>query len=318
MHRNWDCEMTIGRNYLARRSSLPDQEMLIYDKIYNGIKQQQTTIIIDKKVEFDKLNRIMDFIRADAPALFWMGSSHVIEYQNGITVIRPNYVYESNIISIIKMKIEHEMKGIYNSIGITSESVIEFEFKLHDYLTSIIEYSDDGPDSHNIIGPLLSKRGVCEGIAATFNFIMNSFGIDCLTIRGKDGNNENHAWNIVKLDDGNYHVDVTHDLSGMHTFLNVNDEMMKSDRTWNTKIECMPMTYNYYKMQKTEIKNDVALLLLLKKQLRSHTQIEFRLIPDKGLDHVSNTISKMFIRFGKDNIEIRTAAFGVYQISNLR
>lgn len=307
--------MTIGRNYLARRSSLPDQEILIYDKIYNGIKQQQTSIIIDKIVEFEKLNRIMDFVRVDAPALFWMSSSHVIEYQNNITIIRPNYIYEFSIIPIIKTKIEHKMEEIYDSIGITSESVIEFEFKLHDYLTSIIEFSDDGPDSHNIIGPLLSKRGVCEGIAATFNFIMNSFGIDCLTIRGKDGNNENHAWNIVKLNDGNYHVDVTHDLSGMHTFLNVNDEMMKSDRTWNSKIKCISMTYNYHRMHKTEFKNDIALYLFLKKQLKLQDQIEFRLIPDKGLDYISNLISKMFVKSGKENIEIRTAAFGIYQIN---
>ena len=256
----------------------------------------------------------MDFVRVDAPALFWMGSSHIIEYQNNITIIRPNYIYEFSIIPIIKTKIEREMKGIYDLIGIKSESVIDFEFRLHDYLTSKIEYYDEGSDSHNIVGPLLNKKGVCEGIAATFNFIMNSFGIDCLTIRGNDKNNENHAWNIVKLDDGNYHVDITHDLSGMHTFLNVNDDMMKSDRTWNAKIKCIPMTYNYHKLQKAELRNSLALYLFLNRQLKSHKQIEFRMMPDKGIDFVSNTISKMFTEHKKYNMEIRTAAFGVYQI----
>ncbi len=63
-------------------------------------------------------------------------------------------------------------------------------------------------------GALLSGMAVCEGYANTFQLFMNKLGIECLKMNavatGAYGKGL-HAWNMVKVGDQWYHIDVTYD-----------------------------------------------------------------------------------------------------------
>ena len=91
-----------------------------------------------------------------------------------------------------------------------------------DKLVDIAEYAyvDNGngtysPDSsataHNILGIITNGRGVCESYAKTFELLLSYSGVPNAFVTGK-GNGGDHAWNIAKMDDGNfYNFDVTWD-----------------------------------------------------------------------------------------------------------
>jgi len=63
--------------------------------------------------------------------------------------------------------------------------------------------------AHDVTGALVEGKGVCEAYAKAAQAMINYLGGDCIFAVGK-GNGENHAWNVVRMDDGNYYyLDVT-------------------------------------------------------------------------------------------------------------
>lgn len=110
-----------------------------------------------------------------------------------------------------------------NSIG-TNLSKTEFLVKAHDYLikraTYDIPYSKrlaaninnsnfvPDPNAHSAYGILCQKSGVCSGYAYAYRILLKEYGIDCKFVESE---NMNHAWNMVKLGNSWYHIDVTWD-----------------------------------------------------------------------------------------------------------
>ncbi len=82
----------------------------------------------------------------------------------------------------------------------------------HDYLilnTVYDEYTANsgcGGVSHYAEGLLLNGLAVCSGYASTFQLLMELAGVDCEYVT-----NHGHAWNLVKIEDEWYHIDVTWD-----------------------------------------------------------------------------------------------------------
>ena len=77
-------------------------------------------------------------------------------------------------------------------------------------------------------------------------------GIECEIVTGS-GRGESHAWNLVKMEDGWYHVDVTWDdpipdVEGKVSYLYFlkNDAYMAKDHVWNHEISCTKDTYQVY------------------------------------------------------------------------
>ena len=63
---------------------------------------------------------------------------------------------------------------------------------------------------------LVNGKTVCAGYARAFQYLLGQLGIPCYYCTGFAG--ENHAWNIVALEDGYYNVDTTWDDTGDGTY----------------------------------------------------------------------------------------------------
>lgn len=92
---------------------------------------------------------------------------------------------------------------------------------VHDIMTSENIYDYDSTVSpastrtaHNVLGSLDDDLdGVCESFAKAYSMAMNYIGVECIYAVNYD-----HAWNYVKMDDGNYYgVDVTWDVNWNNT-----------------------------------------------------------------------------------------------------
>lgn len=121
-----------------------------------------------------------------------------------------------------------------------ARSDYENELAIHDYLVSHITYIDNGGSTFNAYDAMINGEAVCSGYTESFKTFMDMLGIENYTISGKAGN-EQHIWNVVKLDNDWYQVDVTwDDPVGSsqeyidHSYFNISDSDMAIDHTWTS------------------------------------------------------------------------------------
>ena len=95
------------------------------------------------------------------------------------------------------------------------------------------------PIPHLAYGPLVEKRGICDGLAWAFKRLMDEAKVECVCVSGflKKEKKVGHLWNLVKLDGQFYHVDPTWGIKneGVYvTGLLQPDSMMRNTHIWDT------------------------------------------------------------------------------------
>lgn len=154
---------------------------------------------------------------------------------------------EKNIYNTVKSIAQNITYGLYNEY--------EKEKALHDYLVSEYKYDTSlAPLSHNISSFIQSKKGVCEAYAYTFKMLCDFSGIESKIVIGSL-NGSPHAWNMVKLDNEWYHIDVTSDdpipdngNNIEYDYFNISDNMLIKTHSWDISSvpSCNSLKYNYY------------------------------------------------------------------------
>lgn len=144
--------------------------------------------------------------------------------------------------------------------ALTEEGLTEYdrELALHDWMIDWAEYDPGAlssgprgepmPHNDNPYGFLTGRKGICLGYTRTFELLMDLSGIECMSVNGKaHGGEEDHAWNLVRLDGEWYAVDTTWDdpvttgpisahMAYMysHQYFNVTDEYLRRhDHQWD-------------------------------------------------------------------------------------
>ena len=123
---------------------------------------------------------------------------------------------------------------------------------VNDYFASTKQY-DLTYSKYGAYNLLVENTAVCQGYAEGFWYIMYKLGIDCKLVTSQS---LDHAWNLVKIDNMWYHVDVTWndpvpDKEGRarHEYFLLNDTEMKNrkhDATdWKLAYESNASAYNY-------------------------------------------------------------------------
>jgi hypothetical protein len=112
------------------------------------------------------------------------------------------------------------MNGIADQVlaPVAGRSDYEKAVHIHDYLVKNATYSTEingRSEAHSIVGALIHRKCVCEGYARAYKFLCDKAKIPCIiavgTAWGSDGVPENHAWNVIRIGNTCYHVDVTFD-----------------------------------------------------------------------------------------------------------
>lgn len=146
----------------------------------------------------------------DSDYLYGLLGSVYCEYWNGSLLFYDVEYYESlketkKVNAYIKKmaaEIEKEKKSVYGRIKLS-----------HDRIISMIKYDTKKNCLYSAYGGLYKGRTVCNGYALIMYKLLNEMGIPCKFVTGyTDGCIGNlHAWNIVKIKNKWYNVDVTWD-----------------------------------------------------------------------------------------------------------
>lgn len=154
---------------------------------------------------------------------------------------------------IIDEIITDDMKTDFDKERAVYEWLCAYTTQSSDMLSGLLAGNADQYTPH---GVLCGHQAVCVGYATTFRMFMQMLDIDCMVVHNTE---KYHSWDLVKLDDEWYHVDVYSD-AGQASYqnFNLNDTARSSmghqwDRTFYP--EATGTKYNYASMMSKQLKN---------------------------------------------------------------
>lgn len=129
--------------------------------------------------------------------------------------------------------IAYEIKKIVNNLIDERMSTEEKIKAVNDYIVKIYKY-DEELQSDNVYTALKSKKAICQGYSMTAYKMFKEIGIDCRIING-DRDGTSHSWNLVKLNNVWYHLDITNNDNIIRDkYLLKSDNFMREHKyTWN-------------------------------------------------------------------------------------
>lgn len=228
------------------------------------------------------------------PEIEQLTISEVGIFENGILITFKNTtsVFDAEICRAIRTgdfgrlndtdeRIYVSLKNIIEETGVKKMKRVDAVRALHDYLAKELRY-DEGfmEDSYTPKGAIFNRTAVCSGYARTMRLLLLMLGIDCKYQSGYAG--ESHAWNLVLMEDGWYHVDVTWDdptpdVPGQvsYEYFLVNDEKLSKTHQWESDIRCTGNAYQIYAYTAYLCDSEESMKAVYAKQIKTEPYLYF-------------------------------------------
>ncbi len=141
-------------------------------------------------------------------------------------------------------------EAILDEIVQNGMTELEKETAIYRWLVNSVDYDwrhqnimmETPRTSYQPYGGLVDRTAVCLGYATSFQLLMDLSGVECITVVGAAFNSEeDHAWNMVRLNGQWYCVDVTWDANGREQlgggyqwrYFNVTSDEMAANHQWD-------------------------------------------------------------------------------------
>lgn len=225
-------------------SKLDSHGQKAYNKILDAwldYKESVTISGVTGKVNFGDIVR---YVYDDNPELFYVDYNSVsIMHAPFSSIVSMKLLYDRTQAERMKQ----QMFDVVSKVEKMCKPNLDKEKIVHDFLVQNVRYASDFYDlrAHGIEGALIDGFAVCEGYARAFKLLCDAVEIPCIMISGSatdsNGITESHAWNIVRRNKRNYHVDVTwncgsHAVSEIPLYYNVPDEYIARNHFWEKNI----------------------------------------------------------------------------------
>lgn len=155
----------------------------------------------------------------------------------GTYIISINYSIPAQELADLKAQTLGLVQKAVSGIDSRGKSEYELVCAVNDYLCDTVYYPPQEPYepvTHTAYGALADGCAVCEGYACAAKLLLNALGVSADIEVGTCIDGGGHAWNLVKVDNAWYQVDVTwNDCSNARgEYLLVTDDFMRQSRTW--------------------------------------------------------------------------------------
>jgi len=197
---------------------LKDNQKALYRQIYaNADSQNKRFAPVQEDTTANDVKNAFTAVVNDHPELFWVETAYKYKYtpKGQVADITLLFNITANNLDIAKSDFEAAAKLITDE---TYGSYKDYEKEriAHDALISRVKYDANAPMNQSAYSALVYGRTVCAGYARAFQYVLQQLEIPCYYVTGYAG--QNHAWNIVELDDGYYNVDSTWADTAPHTY----------------------------------------------------------------------------------------------------
>lgn len=155
----------------------------------------------------------------DFPEYYWMPSSYYIStlQEKGSIAFKRSYSDDKFVYK--KAQTERNHDEFYEVIYEISEKAAKEKTTydkakvLHDELCKRAHYptnNNNDEEIYSAYGALINGVANCEGYARAFQLLCNATGIENVLVCG-NSKSVGHLWNMIKTEDGWYHIDCTWD-----------------------------------------------------------------------------------------------------------
>lgn len=200
-------------------AQLTESEKELYALVYDAIERYDEQLTLDYDIDQKSIDRAMLSLFKDQPQFFWIDTKYATQIVKSAikTKITITFSYNElfNNITYHKQKFDAAVDKIISKAK-TYESIEDQELYIHDYIAKNTSYVDNAPYNQTAYSAIVNHQSVCAGHARAFQLLMKKLGVPCYYCTGtavneETGAEETHGWNIVKIDDKYYNVDVTWD-----------------------------------------------------------------------------------------------------------
>ncbi len=296
---------------------LTKENQSVYKKMYDSILKFERSFTIEGiHMDQSDFHEICHAITKDNPFFYYIDISGFVYKKTLLDHYEIDlcYLITKEKHAELDEKIKKNAKAIIGRADIQGKSEAQIVKSIHDVLVRNIVYDKssvelktnelDGLFAHTILGVLLKKSAVCDGMSATFKYLLNAVGIHCLIVYGDadstDGTNSDirHTWNIVKINKKNYHIDLTWDVSTSfdgnicYDYYCLTDDLIGADHyDFDTMPKCVDDDENYFVKNKIVVDSEFELEEYLRNNLKSlPCNLYFKISFDTDMDTVINMI----------------------------
>ncbi|MCI8293654.1 MAG: hypothetical protein HFH53_09020 [Hespellia sp.] len=244
-------------------SQMEDEGKLIYRELLWGLREGASDIFIHSG-DAGLISETLDGVLADNPDLFWMdGSGEILSRENS-SVYSPNYNCTAEERSRKQGEIDQAASECLGGLPDGASEYDRLKY-IYDYIVNTTDYNTSAKDSQNIYSALVNRESVCAGYSKMLQYLLEKLGMECIYVMGTAGNQESHAWNIVKCEGSYYQVDVTWgdpvfmaaegeeippELTIDYDYLCCTDEEIRRNHAPDTRYDypaCTAVDCNYYR-----------------------------------------------------------------------
>lgn len=193
--------------------TLTEKHKKLYDKLVSAMLNAEDEVSFEdsEEISFEELFDVYQLLYNDENRLFYISSTleYCTDMESGnISSMNLKYNYTKTEIQKMQEELDAKTAEIFSSI--TPEmSDYEIVKHFHDYIIRNCTYTEDCKNPNNIYGALVEKVALCQGYSQSFTYLCSLAGIDSFIVLGVA--NEAHMWNIVKIENDYYHIDLTWD-----------------------------------------------------------------------------------------------------------
>lgn len=192
-------------------AQLRDDLREVYREMYVHMMQNEDSGSVFSSVSVEDFWTVYYAVLADHPEIFWLGTSVQVE-EAGLIGKVVSYTLEAAVPVEARPSMKEKLEAAADACirGISPEASEYEKIKyVYEYLIDTVEYQNGSADSQNIQSALLYHTSVCAGYSKAFQYILHRMGLFCTYITGQIRDGGDHGWNMVRIDDRYYYVDVT-------------------------------------------------------------------------------------------------------------
>jgi len=209
-------------------SRLSQHEQQVYKIALKAFASLETSFDISKMHSSVDLMKVVNTVLGDNPTIIYFNKTQIekiesiFDKQAELKGILPK-----SQIDKMNQELEDKSNHIVSSIKTGTTDDYSVLISIYEFLQSNVCYDTQefnnmmssgrsgNPFSHNAYGALLNGLAVCDGYSSAFSLLLNKFGYESMSaigeLRQSASSRVMHAWNIVKVQNRHYHMDVTSD-----------------------------------------------------------------------------------------------------------
>lgn len=197
---------------------LGQQQKTVYQRMFNALSNDQTEFNVkDLDLSDDEYIEVMEIFRLDNPQFFtisYNGSLFGDPQTRKATKIKLDRTRQLNEIPFDEF--DEKVQSVLAEAKDIDNDYDRIKY-IHDLIINETVYTDskEYPYISKADGPLVYGEALCEGYSAAFMYIAQSLGYECICVYGTAVNSRDessdHMWNMIKVGEEWYHIDVTWD-----------------------------------------------------------------------------------------------------------